>query len=95
MTFTFSGEIIEWRGPSPFYFVAVPDEIADAISALAPTLTYGWGAIPASVEIGATRSTTSLFPKDGGYLVPLKAALRAPGRLTTGDVVEMTVELGR
>jgi len=28
------------------------------------------------VTIGFTRSTTSLFPKDGRYVVPLKSAIR-------------------
>ncbi len=92
--FTFSGEIIEWRGPAPFYFVAVPEDIADGISALAPTVTYGWGVIPATVRIGATEATTSLFPKNGGYLVPLKAALRNPRKLMTGDYVVITVHIG-
>ncbi len=95
MTFSFSGDIIEWRGPAPFYFVGVPEDIADAIGALAPTLTYGWGAIPATIRVGASEATTSLFPKNGGYFVPLKAAVRTPQHLMAGDVVTITVELGR
>jgi hypothetical protein len=91
---TFSGIIFEWRGPSPFYFVAVPEDIAEDIAVLAPSLTYGWGVIPASVTVGATTQTTSLFPKDGGYLVPLKVALRTPLALGAGDSVTMTLQLG-
>jgi len=95
VSFTFSGEIIEWRGPAPFYFVAIPEDIADAIGALAPTLTYGWGAIPATIRVGAIKATTSLFPKNGGYLVPLKAQVRAASNLRVGEIVAITVELGR
>jgi len=38
---------------------------------------------------------TSLFPKDGGYLLPLKAAVRRPRQITVGDeiTVGMTVRL--
>ena len=33
--------------------------------------------------------TTSLFPKDGGYVVPLKDAVRRPEGLAVGDVVRV------
>lgn len=72
----------------------VPDEIAVEIKILAPTLTYGWGVIPADVTIGNTTVTTSLFPKDGGYLVPIKDTLRKPESIALGDVVDLTLRLG-
>ena len=43
MQLEFSGEIIHWRGPSPFYFVTVPDEESAAIEAVSSIVTYGWG----------------------------------------------------
>ena len=39
-------------------------------------MTYGWGMIPVQARIGATAWTTSLFPKDGSYLVPIKTRVR-------------------
>ena len=72
MDLEFRGEIFHWRGPSPFHFVAVPDDPSAAIEAVASMVTYGWGVIPFEVRIGTTDFTTSLFPKDGGYLVPIK-----------------------
>jgi len=72
----FSGEVWEWRGPSPYYFVTVPEEESAELEALSSLVTYGWGMIPVEVTIGFTRSTTSLFPKDGRYVVPLKSAIR-------------------
>lgn len=95
MEVTFTGEAFEWRGPAPFHFVQVPDEIAAEIRILAPTLTYGWGVIPAEVTIGDSTVTTSLFPKDGGYLVPLKDALRKPESIALGDNVTLSLSLGR
>ena len=47
----FSGEIIYWRGPSPFHFVTVPDEQSAAIEAVSAMVTYGWGVIPVKVAV--------------------------------------------
>jgi hypothetical protein len=91
----FTGTVIEWRGPAPYYFVPVPgDESAD-IRDVAAMATYGWGVIPVQARIGGTVFETSLFPKDGGYLLPLKDAVRKPRGITTGDrvTVEMTIRL--
>jgi hypothetical protein len=90
----FSGEVIEWRGPAPFFYAVVPPDAAEVIHELAPMLTYGWGVIPARVTIGRVTWTTSLFPKDGGYLVPLRAAERKRAGVELGDVPTVTLELG-
>ncbi len=93
----FAGPVIEWRGPPPFYFVPLPDEEAASISEVAAIATYGWGVIPVEARIGEVAFTTSLFPKGGGYLLPLKNAVRKPQGLSPGDdvTVEMTVRLER
>jgi hypothetical protein len=88
-----TGEIWHWRGPAPFHFVTVPPEPAAAIRDVAALVSYGWGVIPVSVRLGATTFTTSLFPKDGGYLVPLKDAVRAAEGVALGDVVTMHLRL--
>jgi hypothetical protein len=95
MECVFAGRIIEWRGPAPFYFVPVPDEESADIAEVAALATYGWGVIPVRARIGVTEFETSLFPKDGGYLLPLKIAVRKPQALSAGDEVrvEMTVLL--
>ncbi len=90
-----TGELVEWRGPAPFHFVAVPDEAADRIAAVAREVTYGWGVIPVTVRLGTTTWTTSLFPKDGGYLVPVKAAVRRVERADLGDVLRLRLTIGR
>ena len=50
-------------------------------------VSYGWGVIPVSVRIEETDFTTSLFPKDGGYLVPIKDAVRKAEGLGLGEAV--------
>jgi hypothetical protein len=91
----FTGRLIEWRGPAPYYFVPVPDEESADIRAVAAIATYGWGVIPVEARIGEIAFETSLFPKDGGYLLPLKDAVRKPHALRAGDdvTVEMTIRL--
>jgi hypothetical protein len=92
---TFAGRVIEWRGPAPYYFVPVPDHASADIREVAAMATYGWGVIPVEARIGEVDFDTSLFPKDGGYLLPLKDAVRKPQGLSPGDgvTVEMTVRL--
>ena len=84
---TFSGEIFYWRGPSPFHFVATPDAVTEQIATVAPKASYGWGMIPATVHVGSTTWTTALWPKDGGYIVPLRLDVRRAEGLGVGDVV--------
>ncbi len=93
MELDFSGQIIEWRGPAPFYFVTVPDEQSAAIEAVKSEVTYGWGVIPVTVSIGRTEFTTSLFPKGDRYLVPLKVAVRRAEHLELGDTVTIHLHL--
>jgi hypothetical protein len=88
---TIAGRVIEWRGPAPYYYLPVPDAESADIREVAAMATYGWGVIPVVARIGDTEFTTSLFPKDGRYLLPLKDAVRKPRKITAGD--EITVEL--
>lgn len=87
MSWQFAGEVFHWRGPSPYHFIAVPEETADGLYALSPIVSYGWGVIPVRVRIGDSDFDTSLFPKDGGYLVPIKDAVRKAEGLVLGDTV--------
>jgi hypothetical protein len=88
-----TGEVIYWRGPAPFYYVPVPEAVAARIKAVSAEVSYGWGVIPATVTIGDTEFTTSLFPKDGGYLVPLKVAVRKAEGIEDGEAVTLRLVL--
>lgn len=93
MDLRFEGEVWWWRGPAPFHFVTVPDDEADAIASVASLVTYGWGMIPASVTIGSTTVTTALWPKDGGYVVPIKKALQDAEGVALGGRVAILLHL--
>ena len=83
----FVGEVWEWRGPAPFFFVSVPDEESAELEAMSSLVTYGWGMIPVEARVGSTDFATSLFAKDGGYVVPLKADVRRAEGINVGDTV--------
>ena len=93
MDLEFSGQLIHWRGPSPFHFVTVPEEQSAAIEAVSSLVTYGWGAIPVEARIGRTAFRTSLFPRGDLYLVPVKDAVRKAEGLTLGDDVSVLLRL--
>ena len=95
MHLQFGGEIWFWRGPSPFHFVTVPASESSALHDIAGVASYGWGVIPVEARIARTSWSTSLIPKDGAYLVPLKTLVRTGEGLEVGDFVtiEVTVRL--
>jgi hypothetical protein len=93
MNVTFTGELWQWRGPAPYYFVTVPVEAAQELKAISRVVTYGWGAIPVTVRIDETEWATSLFPKDGTYVVPIKDKVRRTTALEPGDMVTLQLEV--
>jgi len=93
MDFEFTGELWEWRGPAPYHFVTVPPTESEELRELARDVTYGWGMIPVRGRIGSTEFETSLWPKDGAYVVPVKDAVRLAERLELGDPVTVRFTL--
>lgn len=94
MILEFTGELWFWRGPAPWHFVTVPEEQCGELEAASALVTYGWGMIPVTARIGYTGWTTSLWPKDGRYIVPVKAAVRTAEGLEVGEpvTVRLTVD---
>ena len=93
MKIEFSGKIWFWRGPAPFFFVTIPAKDSREIKAISRIVTYGWGVIPVYVRIGKTEWKTSLFPKDGRYIVPIKASVRKAENIDEGDTVAIQLEI--
>jgi hypothetical protein len=94
MNFEFQGKIWYWKGPSPFYFVTVPENQSHEIKGMSSFVTYGWGMIPATVRIGKTEWKTSLWHKDGLYIVPLKTVVRNKEKLEEDDTVTIQLRVG-
>ena len=92
MIIAFKGTIFQWRGPAPYLFVAVPEKESANIKSVSKLLTYGWGVIPVMVKVGKTEWKTSLFPKDGRYLVPIKMLAQNAEKLKEGDKIKLRLE---
>jgi Domain of unknown function (DUF1905) len=93
MDIEFNGKIWYWRGPAPWHFVTVPAKESLELKAILGFVTYGWGMIPVNARIGRTEWKTSMFPKDGRYIVPIKASVREAENLEEGDTVTLRIEV--
>jgi hypothetical protein len=93
MTIEFSGEVWMWKGPAPWYFVTVPEKQSQELKEIMTAVTYGWGMIPVNVRLGKTEWTTSLWPKDGRYILPLKAVVRKAEGFCEGDEITAQLEV--
>jgi hypothetical protein len=89
MDLEFSGEVWFWHGPAPHHFLSVPEQYCGGIDDASALVTYGWGMIPVTVSLGGSRWATSLWPKDGGYIVPLRKDVRAREHVDLGDTVSV------
>ena len=89
----FNGKIWFWRGPAPWYFVTVPAKQCRDLRAISGAVTYGWGMIPVYVRIGESEWQTSLWPKDGRYIVPIRTSVRKAEKLEEGDKVTVRLEV--
>lgn len=87
----FTARAFEWRGPAPFLFADVPDEHVAELRYAAKLASFGWGVIPVEAEISGICFTTSLFPRDGGYLLPLKLTVQRATGIAEGS--NLTVAL--
>ena len=93
MTLVFEAVLIEWRGPAPFVFAPLPEDAAQAIRQVAKEASYGWGCIPVSAVANGSPFTTSLIPKNGGYLLPIKVSVQRATGLGVGDVASLQIDL--
>ncbi|MBI1378630.1 MAG: DUF1905 domain-containing protein [Frankiales bacterium] len=92
-TWDFRGRLRRWPGAAAWYFVALPDEVADDVRSRRERV--GFGSVRVRVTLGATTWGTSVFPDSasGSYLLPVKAAVRRAEDLDDGSEVRVRLEL--
>jgi len=83
--------MIEWRGPAPFYFLPVPTKESAQIKSIASSITYGWGVVYTHATIDSKTWKTTLMPKDGLYLLPLKNEIRLGLKLDMLQAIKATL----
>lgn len=97
---TVRGPVWLWQGSDgapakgSWYFLTIDGATAQAIRAAA-TNAAAWGSVYVETTIGGTTWRTSLFPSKqaGGWLLPLKAAVRKTEKIAEGSVVEAVLTL--
>jgi len=91
--FNFSAELWEHIGPSSWFFVSLPEDIADAIDERYGHNAAGFGSVRVEVIVGASCWRTSVFPDNerATYLLPVKRAIRAAEDLHDGSLVDVAI----
>lgn len=94
-----------WRwqsatAPAAWYFLTIEGDAADAVRVAAMTGQWvdgrrGFGSARVEARIGDSIWKTSVFPhrESGGWLLPVKAAIRRAERLVEDEAVTVTVSL--
>lgn len=95
--FAFTAELWEHDGPAAWFFLSVPDDVADDIEERFGHRAAGFGSIRVEVTVGATSWRTSLFPdsKRATYLLPVKKAVRVAEGIDAGSAVAVELEVLR
>jgi Domain of unknown function (DUF1905) len=94
-----------WRwttaaAPAAWYFITIDGAAGDTLAATALMRrleglgSRGFGSIKVTAQIGDTRWSTSVFPSKevGGYMLPVKAAVRKAEGIDEGQAVKLTLE---
>ena len=92
MEFSFTSELIEWRGPAPFYFIPTPAKHTDEFKAIAADKSYGWGVLYANISLAGEYWKTTLMPKDGRYLIPIKKDIRLKHGFEVGQKLKVEID---
>lgn len=99
-----SAAIWQWQGdgPASWYFITFDGDAGEAIAAHEAqrrlelgSRRRGFGSVKVEARIRETSWRTSVFPgkAQGGYLLPVKAAVRKAEGIGEGDVVSVRLTL--
>jgi hypothetical protein len=93
--FSFSAPLWLWKEGATWHFITVPEEPSAAIKSFAPEAKRGFGSVRVKVKIGSSEWQTSVFPskETGGYVLPIKKAVRTAQGLCVGEDADITIEL--
>lgn len=93
--YSFTAELWEWEAQASWFFVSLPESVADDIDEQFGHTAAGFGSIKVKVAVGATRWATSIFPdsKRGTFVLPVKKAVRVAEGLEVGDPVEIELHI--
>ena len=96
MAFEFTSELYEWSARDNWFFVDLPFQISDAITAM-PLVPGGFGSVKVEATVGHVTWRTSVFPDDkrGTFVLPIKKEVRLRNSLVGGSKVDVSLEVVR
>ncbi|MBF7010323.1 DUF1905 domain-containing protein [Novosphingobium resinovorum] len=96
-----TGRLWRWTGGAnngTWHFLTIDGAAGEALSGTAimrklEGTARGFGSLKVNARIGGTDFATSVFPSksDGGWLLPVKAAVRKTEGIGEGDEVEVSL----
>lgn len=94
-TYKIKSKIWIYPGDAGWHFVTIPQKTAKEIDFFYAESKRGWGSLPVLVTLGKSRWNTSIFSdkKSGGYLLPIKKAIRQENSLVEKDMVEFEIKI--
>ncbi len=96
MIVVFDAQLWTWdaRRSDTWTFVSLPSDAAEEIGEVADGPRRGFGSLRVRATVGGSSWLTSIFPSGGGgYVLPVKRAVRKAEGIDVGDVATVTVEL--
>lgn len=89
---TFKAKVWIYEGPTPWYFITVPEKESAELKKIFGAFHRGWGSIPVSVTIGASSWKTSIFwEKKGTYILPIKKEIRRAENIGNGSLATINL----
>lgn len=91
--YDFTAALWQHDGPAAWFFLSLPDDVADDLDERAAPVARGFGSVRVEVTIGATTWTTSVFPdtKRRTFILPVKKAVRRAEHLEPGRPVRVSL----
>jgi len=95
LQYTFSAMLWRWSANASWVFLTVPAAASDEIDDRYGGAAGGFGAIKVKVRIGTSAWRTSIFPSTahGGYVLPVKKAVRSAEGVDVEDEVTVLLEV--
>ncbi|MDQ7019399.1 MAG: DUF1905 domain-containing protein [Robiginitomaculum sp.] len=95
LQFEFTAALWLYPGKAAWHFVTVPKAISEEIKFFTSANKTAWGSVRVGVRIGQSQWNTSLFPdkKSGCYFLPIKAEIRKKEKISTGDALDIQLDV--
>ncbi len=90
MSLDFDADLWLWRD-GPWHFVTVPPWAA--LEDAAEEQAGGFGSVKVVVTLGDQTWSTSVFPSDDSFILPVKKPVRRKAGVEAGDTVHLRLEL--